>query len=257
MEAQMIPLNKIDPDAIKGIRPVRDESNSFQNLREAIRREGQRYPIIIRRLTADEIEAVKSRYPDSEAEYGIIDGQNRFSLADFENQEAILATVLEDDIPQDATERKIADTRMALNMNSAIPMSVLQKGKVIYDLEQETGKDITELGLLLFNVKSSMAYRYVQEYKKHKDIRRVIKKREKAVDSQILNDLAEAWNKIPHEETAFDFNDSKKCLEQIDLIKDLENRLGVIRRVLLAQDSVKTEIKLKKAALAKNVPLDE
>lgn len=253
----MIPLNKIDPDAIKGIRLVKDESNSFQNLREAIRREGQRYPIIIRRLTTDEIEAVKSRHPDSEAEYGIIDGQNHFSLAAFERDETILATVLEDDIPQDATERKIADTRMALNMNSAIPMSVLQKGKVIYDLEQETGKDITELGFLFFNVKSSMAYRYVQEYKNHKGIKRTVKQRKKAIDSQILNDLAEAWNKIPHEESAFDFNDAKKCMEQIELIKDLENKLGVIRRVLFAQDTVKEEIRRKKAALAKNVPLDE
>ena len=257
METQMIPLNKIAPEAIKGIRSVRDETNSFQNLREAIRREGQLSPIIIRRLATDEIEAVKERYPQSEAEYGIIDGQNRFYLASFERQDEILATILDNNTPQDATERKIADTRIALNMNSAIPMSVLQKGKVIYDLEQETGRDITELGLLLFNVKSSMAYRYVQEYKKHKDIRRTIKKREKAIDAQILNDLAEAWNKIPHEESAFDFNDAKKCMEQIDLIKDLENKLGVIRRVLLAQDTVKEEIRRKKVELAMNVPLDE
>lgn len=252
----MIPMAKISPTAIPRVRPVREYSNSFQELREAVISEGQQYPIVIRKLTADEIEAVKTLHPHSEAEYGIIDGQHRYFIAGFNHQNEILATVLTYDPPQDAIERKILDARWALKMNSAIPMTALQKGKILFELEKATGKNITELGLQLFNIKSSMAYKYVQDYKDHNGIKTVIKKREKSIGSQRLNDLADSWNQIPHEESAIDFNDAAKCLEQVEKIKDLEKKLGVIKRIILSQDSVKNEIKHRKDLLAMNVPID-
>ena len=43
MEAQMIPMEKINPTAIKRIRSVNESSNAFIELREAIRADGLPY----------------------------------------------------------------------------------------------------------------------------------------------------------------------------------------------------------------------
>ena len=48
MEVQLIPMEKISPTAIKRIRSVNENSNAFRELREAVRADGQHYPIIIR-----------------------------------------------------------------------------------------------------------------------------------------------------------------------------------------------------------------
>jgi len=253
MEAQMIPMEKISPTAIKQIRSVSEKSNAFRELREAIRADGQHYPIIIRKLTEEE-RSQEGISPENE--YGILDGHHRYDIASFDTQKEILASVLDYDTPNDAVERKIADTRIALIMNASVPMTALQKGKVLFELSEETNKNVVELGERIFGIKASMSYHYVNRYKKQHHIRTVIKRREHAIDEQMLNDLSDSWNQIPHELSEFDFNDASKCMSQIDKIKVLKEKLNVIEKVLLAQDSVKSMRSAIRGALEKNAPLE-
>ena len=253
MEAQLIPMEKINPTAIKRIRSVSESSNAFRELREAIRADGQHYPIIIRRLTEEE----RSQEGISpETEYGILDGHHRYEIASLDMKKEILASVLDCDAPNDTVERRISDTRIALIMNANVPMTALQKGKVLFELSEETNKNVVELGERIFGIKASMSYHYVNRYKKQHHIRTVIKRREHAIDAQMLNDLSDSWNQIPHELSEFDFDDASKCMSQIDKIKVLKDKLNVIEKVLLSQDSVKSERRSIRGALEKNVPLE-
>ena len=253
MEVQLIPIEKISPTAIKRIRSVNENSNAFRELREAVRADGQHYPIIIRKLTEEER---SQEGISSEKEYGILDGHHRYEIAAFDRKKEILASVLDYDTPNDTVERKIADTRIALIMNANVPMTALQKGKVLFELSESTDKNVVELGERIFGIKASMSYHYVNRYKKQKNIRTVVKRREHAIDAQLLNDLSDSWNQIPHELSEFDFDDASKCMSQIDKIKVLKDKLNVIEKVLLSQDSVKSERRSIKAALEKNVPLE-
>ena len=136
----MIDLNKIDSAAISPIRGINEESDGFKILEHAINRDSQQYPIVIRRLTEEE-KAVGG--VAQEVEYGIIDGHHRYKIAQANAQDKILATVL-DYVPSDERDIKIEDVKMALRMNSAIPMTTLQKGQILYRLTETTGKKIDE-----------------------------------------------------------------------------------------------------------------
>ena len=235
----MIDLNKIDPAAIRPIRGMNEESDSFKILEHAISQDSQQYPIVIRRLTEEEkrIDGVAQ-----EAEYGIIDGHHRYKIAQANVQDKILATVL-DYAPSDERDIKLEDVKMALRMNSAIPMTTLQKGEILYHLIEETGKNVEDLGKELFGLAKSMAYRCLNAYKRKNNILTVTKKREKKLNAQMIVDINEAWSKVPHNEKDVDTNDAEKCAEQLRNIESLEKHLAKLRRVLMAQEGVQDILK--------------
>ena len=239
MDALMIDLNKIDPAAISPIRGMNEESDSFKILEHAISQDSQQYPIVIRKLTEEEkrIDGVAQ-----EAEYGIIDGHHRYKIAQANVQDKILATVL-DYAPSDERDIKLEDVKMALRMNSAIPMTTLQKGEILYRLIEETGKNVEDLGKELFGLAKSMAYRCLNAYKRKNNISTVTKKREKKLNAQMIVDINEAWKKIPHKEKDVDTNDAEKCAEQLRNIESLEKHLAKFRRVLMAQEGVQYILK--------------
>ena len=235
----MIDLNKIDPAAISPIRGMNEESDSFKILEHAINRDSQQYPIVIRKLTEEEkrVDGVAQ-----EAEYGIIDGHHRYKIAQASAQDKILATVL-DYAPSDERDIKLEDVKMALRMNSAIPMTTLQKGEILYRLIEETGKTVEDLGKELFGLAKSMAYRCLNAYKRKNNISTITKKREKKLNAQMIVDINEAWSKVPHDEKDVDTNDAEKCAEQLRNIESLEKHLAKFRRVLMAQESVQDILK--------------
>ena len=235
----MIDLNKIDPAAISPVRGMNEESDSFKILEHAISQDSQQYPIVIRRLTEEEkrIDGVAQ-----EAEYGIIDGHHRYKIAQANVQDKILATVL-DYVPSEERDIKLEDVKMALRMNSAIPMTTLQKGEILYHLIEETGKNVEDLGKELFGLAKSMAYRCLNAYKRKNNILTVTKKREKKLNAQMIVDINEAWSKVPHDEKDVDTNDAEKCAEQLRNIESLEKHLAKVRRVLMAQEGVQDILK--------------
>ena len=235
MEAQMIEMYKIDPDAITPIRPVNEDAESFQILKEVITRDSQKYPIIIRRLT-DEDRANKS-IKDG-AEFGIIDGQHRFRIAQENGRHEILATIDDEEVPPVST-RKLEDVKIALRMNTGIPLTVIQKGKIIY--EMSNGKNIADIGEELFGLATAMAYRCVQAYKFANNIKTTNRSRTKVVSEEKLEDLGTIWDKIPRYESDIDFADVGKSVEQLDMIEQLEHKLGAIKRIFLNQTEIKDE----------------
>ena len=241
MEAQMIEMYKIDPEAISSIRPVDEESESFKVLNEVIRQDTQKYPIIIRRITDEDR---KNRNIKDGAEFGIIDGQHRFRIAQKNGKTEILASINDEEIPPMST-RKMEDVKIALRMNTGIPLTIVQKGKIIY--EMSNGKDIAEIGEELFGIATAMAYRCVQAYKVENNIKTSAKARNKVVTEKKLTDLGDIWNQIPRYESDIDFNDIGKSVEQLDMIEKLEHRLGAVKRIFLSKNDIKDEFtRLKK-----------
>ena len=167
----MVKMTEIDSEVISNIRKLKKKSRAYKILEYAIKQDGQLNPILIRQLTDTEKQTAKEG-----AVYGIIDGHHRYKIAQANSQDKILATVL-DYVPSDERDIKIEDVKMALRMNSAITMTTLQKGEILYRLTETTGKKVDELAEELFGIKTSMAYRCLNAYKKHNNISTVDKSR--------------------------------------------------------------------------------
>lgn len=238
---QMIELSKIDENIIKPIRSVLCNSNGFKALETAIREDGQRHPIILRRLTPEELTKAKA-----DAEFGILDGHHRYKIFQDNKQSSIGAIVLPDTTFTNQSARRVEDVKTALRMNSAIPMSPIQKGKVIFDLVQETDKSIIKLGEELFGLAKSMAYRCVNSYKKYKDMQTVKKTRKKTFNVDLIEKLQPLWEAIPKKKTDIDIENVDNCLKQIESLKNLENSLSQIRNMLANQKAVKDELNRRK-----------
>ena len=227
MEAQMIEMYKIDPEAISSIRPVDEESESFKVLSEVIKQDSQKYPIIIRRLNDED----RTNRPVKDgAEFGIIDGQHRFRIAQKNGQT--------EEIPPMST-RKMEDVKIALRMNTGIPLTVIQKGKIIYEMSD--GQNIADIGEELFGLATAMAYRCVQAYKFANNIKTTNRKRTLVVNEKKLADLEPIWDKIPRHDSEIDFGDVGKSVDQLDMIEKLEHKLGAIKRIFLTQNEIKDE----------------
>ena len=235
MKAQMIEMYKIDPDAITPIRPVNEDAESFQILNEVIKKDAQQYPIIIRRLTDED--RAKKPVKDG-AEFGIIDGQHRFRIAQKNNQTEILASIADEEVPPMST-RKLEDVKIALRMNTGIPLTVIQKGKIIY--EMSNGQDIADIGEELFGLATAMAYRCVQAYKFANNIKTTNRTRTTVVNEKKLTALGDIWEQIPHYESEIDFANVGKSVDQLDQIEKLEHKLGAIKRIYLTQTDIKDE----------------
>ena len=226
---QSVELNKIDPNIIKTIRPVHEKTIGFKALEAAINSNEQRHPIIIRRLSKTELESPQLK---AGAIYGIIDGHHRYRIAQKNNNDTILSTIISDDVSEDVTQTKLNDVKLALQMNSAIPMSTIQKGKIIHELENETGRPVIELGEELFGLAKSMAYRCVNAYKKYENIKTVKKTRKKHSDFSVIDEIRKNIEQIPLNPDTIDISNKEKCSMQIESINKLILQLRQLKKIL-------------------------
>ena len=221
MDSQWIKLYEIDPDAIVPIRGLNTESESYKGLEISITQDGQKNPIIVRRLT----DAEKSKAAPG-AIYGIIDGHHRYNIAKTNNFDAVLANI---ENRENSDENDYLDKVLAYRLNeAAIRMSSLEKGKVIYELIKLTGKDIPEIGKAVFNLEQSMSYRIVHTYKKSIGDLLVRKPHASKFDDQVLKD---AIKKLPTNPKNLKIKSREDCEEKLQAIKTAQlhlNRLKVL-----------------------------
>jgi len=169
---EMIELTKIDEYAIQAtnIRHLTNtlkdtESKKSSDLVESIKKFGQIYPIILRKLTDEEKEFAKEG-----AEFGVLDGHLRFEaittlgLKTTTKYKSIKAEIIEskeknketieeneeekrerlerEKIEKEAIEKKIA----MITNNARKEMQELEKAKTVYDLKNLEGKSYKQIG---------------------------------------------------------------------------------------------------------------
>lgn len=166
--------------------------------------------------------------------YGIIDGHHRYQVALDTHQEEILADIVPD---SDVLETDpFRDLRLAVRLNeSATKMTDIEKGKVIYELIRQTGKDAPRVAMEIFGVKTSMAYHCLNAYKKSIG-ETVISKPRRPVDFD-RERLAEACLAF-HKHTS-DPKNVDEYVTYLDEILTLERELRKYKKILLAQDGVR------------------
>ena len=229
METKYISLYEIDPDVIADIRPVKENKEGYKILEEAMKQDGQFTPITIRYLNDEEKAKAKEC-----AIYGIIDGHHRFNIAKNNNWEKILANI-------DTIEPSpLRDAMLAFRLNNtAIRMTVEEKGKAIEQLMNLTGQKANTIGETIFGLKTAMAYRCVQAYKNKKQHEN--KKESVGKCTFNANDLHNAINNIPNENPNLYDWDINKCIEQLEVIKKAESELRFYKRELLNKAGVKSK----------------
>ena len=231
MSVQNLKLNEIDSTVIAPIRSVNTDSTGYKKLKSAIEKDGQLHPITVRRLTEDEQQRTKNH-----ATYGIIDGQHRFQIAQNNGQDTISAEVYEcEDDEQNSAYRDIA---MAYRLNEAsIKMTSLDKGKVIYDLlEQSKGegsgktasrKEVAQIGEEVFGLKKTMSYAALRKYKENQGIETIDKPRESAFT---IEQFQQTLQGLP--QTQEDIGDSQKRAEQLEAVKKTQQQLKQLKKLL-------------------------
>lgn len=125
----------------------------------------------------------------------------------------------------------IRDIKLALRLNeSSIKMTNEEKGKIIYELMCETGKSAPDIADEIFGVKTSMAYRCLNAYKKSIG-EHVISKPRKTVNFEIKH-LKSAWKPISKlKELPINAEDCISCLNDVIAF---EKELRKYKRFLLA-----------------------
>ena len=230
-------LFEIDENIIRKVREIDELSDNYVILKNTIIEDGQRYPIVLRKLTEEEKSRAKPK-----AIYGIIDGHHRYHIASKSNKEEILADVLPDN---EELGNALSDIKLALRLNeSSIKMTNEEKGKLIYEMMLETGKNAQTVALELFGVKISMAYRCLNAYKKSIGAK-VVSKPRKIPDFKIKT-LKAAWSKISKVKNIPQNVD--ECISCLDDIANFEIELRKYKQILLAQDGVKDELHKRKSA---------
>ena len=194
----------------------------------AIIEDEQRHPITLRKLTEDERQRAKPG-----AVYGIIDGHHRYRVAIKSKKEDILADI----IPElnEQYGNTIRDIKLALRLNeSSIKMTNEEKGKIIYELMCETGKSAPDIADEIFGVKTSMAYRCLNAYKKSIG-EHVVSKPRKTIEFEIKH-LKSAWKPISKlKELPLNTEDCISCLNDVIAF---EKELRKYKRFLLAQNEI-------------------
>ena len=224
-----VPLSEINSHIIKPLREVDTTSDSYRILENGIIKDGQRHPITLRRLTNAELAQA-----DTGQIYGIIDGHHRYKVARNTHKEEILADIVSNsDVHENDPFR---DLRLAVRLNeSTTKMTEIEKGKVIYDLIHKTGKDAPRVAMEIFGVKTSMAYRCLNAYKRSIG-ETVISKPRSHVDFD-RERLAEAC--LSFYKRTSDPKNVDECIACLDEILALERDLRKYKKFLLAQDGVK------------------
>lgn len=234
-----IELSQIDENVIKKVREVNEYSENYSILRNTIIEDEQRYPITLRKLT--EAEQVRAK---PGAIYGIIDGHHRYRIASKSKKEEILADVLPDS-PENYEhyDSDIHDIKLALRLNeSSIKMTNEEKGKIIYELMCTTGKSAPDIADEIFGVKTSMAYRCLNAYKK--SIGEIVLSKPRNIEFNTKT-LKNAWRPISKIKTLPD--NIEKCISCLDNIADFEKELRKFKRALLAQNGVQEELNRRKS----------
>ena len=246
-EIKEIALNEINAEAIKDIRKVKNESNNaYKTLKNAIDKDGQQHPIILRELTSKEQEKSSKKG----TKYGIIDGHHRYKIALEMKKEAILSKVLP--LLGDEAEMDYRDTALAFRVNeSNIKMSKREKGKIISDLlEKNSSKNITEIGREIFGVGKTAAYDYVAEYRdlsesENNEKLELTKKsptetRGRKAENFNINNLMSAWEKLPKTEGEYLKEDLsfEDRIGYARAIRTLETQLRKLRKQVF-NDEVK------------------
>lgn len=220
---RFVDMSKIDPDIVFKIRTVSDaESERYQILKNAIESDGQKYPIVIRRLTSDEMAVSTKRG----AEYGIIDGHHRFEIAKSQGKSEILAEI--DNNKAD----EYHDIALAFRLNeSSIKMTPIEKGRVIYNL-MKGEKTADQIGEEIFGLKVAMAYRCVNLYKQSIGEKVISKPRNaegmhNKVFRKNFKDNLKNLHDIAKNKNALDsiLDDEEKCSETLRNIAAFEKQL--------------------------------
>lgn len=216
-----LPLRKISDSAIKvsQIRAVDKNSTHYTALVKQIKIDGQKIPIMIRRLRAQEI--------TEEYEYGILDGHHRFAALQELGKEKILAEVVE-------SENEITDliksTAPNLTHNS---LAGWQIGEILVKLKAMTNRKL-EYVAADFGIARSTAFKYQAAYKKHSE-KDVVERNE--TKSQIQYDPRELQQVIKN----FNCDDETDTLESYDRkmaqVKVLTDQLTAYKRYL--RDKIK------------------
>ena len=232
--AQFIPLEQISDKSIPTIRPVhRKNSVDYLQLKKGIEQDGQRQPIVLRKLTDDEKKISKNAV----AVYGIIDGHHRFAIAKDLKQKEILAVI---DIAEPSNAH---DTILAMRFNlSSIKMKPVEKGKVISDLLETLGGEsnqelVEKIGEEFFGLKKSMTYYCWRLYKKSIDEHTVEKPRENNFDVGQIRNLAQG---LPEDLKNISADDGLKQLENIKMI---EQQLKYLKKGIKNIEAVAEAIK--------------
>lgn len=237
--SQMIDLDKIDDSIITAIRNIKKDDKTYELLESAIKKDGQRHPITVRKLTEEE----KSKF-NSNAEYGIIDGHHRFSVAKNLGNTEISAEI------DEVEASPVRDLSLALQLNNtSIRMTPVEKGKVIFDLiklyeDMGQKKNAEEIGQDVFGLQTSMAYKCLQDYKRANHL--TTPKTETRKSKFSINSLQDAIKSLPTDENAITNANVQDCVNQLNVIRDVESQLRFYKSLLYDKDGVKEAYKNQK-----------
>ncbi|MBR6012993.1 MAG: ParB-like nuclease domain-containing protein [Selenomonadaceae bacterium] len=235
-------LSEIDPKAINLIREIKKKNNSdYKQLKNAIEKDGQQQPIIVRELN-DEEKAKLTKGKAKKIKYGIIDGHHRYMIAEEMKKDKISAVI------DKGESSPIRDSILAMRFNeSSIKMTSLQKGKVIYDLLKSmdiSNKEIIkEIGLQLFGLKAAMTYRCLQKYKISIGEETIEKPRENIFNKSEMDKI---YNLLPKDLENLSSISAEEGLKQLENIKLIEQQLKYLKKAISSLEQVKDDIKLKK-----------
>lgn len=243
MASQLIELDKISPSAIPLIRPLKPtDSEEYRKLAASIQRDGQKSPIHVRRLTDEERATVAEG-----VEFGIIDGHHRYDIAKntkgITTIEAIIQESGGNSIALDVNpnlKSYIYDVKMAFQLNDTnIPMSNIEKGAIMRQVMEVTGLKADVVGNLLFNVKSAMSYRYVQDYEKSIESQPVAQETPAVSLPYSQKDFTALLKSVPKSEKDIDLSNTEAAGKQLHAIRKLEEQLKALKKILSASDDVK------------------
>ena len=236
-----IPLFKIDENVLTKVREVNEYSENYAILFNSIIDDDQRYPIILRKLTQEE----RNKRTNFDAIYGIIDGHHRYRIALKNKKKDILAYIMPTPTNKDYdqndndTPQEFLDIRLALRLNeSSIKMTNEEKGKIIYDLMFKMGKSAPDIANKIFGVKTSMAYRCLNAYKK--SIGESVISRPKGIKDFKIKTLKTAWQPISKITTMP--TNIEECTTCLDDIAVFEKELRKFKRALLAQKDLQVKL---------------
>ena len=238
--SEMIPLDKIDDSVITAIRNIKKDDETYKLLESAIKKNGQRHPITVRKLT-DEEKAKAKENSNPNAEYGIIDGHHRFAVAKNLDNTEISAEI------DEVEASPIRDMSLALQLNNtSIRMTPVEKGKVIYDLinlynDMGQKKRAEEIGQEVFGLQTSMAYKCLQDYKRAKHL--ITPKTETGKSKFSIKSLQDAIKSLPTDENAITNADVQDCVKQLNTIRAVESQLRFYKSLLWDKDGVKDAYK--------------
>lgn len=243
MASQLIELDKISPSAIPLIRPLKPtDSEEYRKLAASIQRDGQKSPIHVRRLTDEERATVAEG-----VEFGIIDGHHRYDIAKntkgITTIEAIIQESGGNSIALDVNpnlKSYIYDVKMAFQLNDTnIPMSNIEKGAIMRQVMEVTGLKADVVGNLLFNVKSAMSYRYVQDYEKSIESQPVAQEIPAVSLPYSQKDFTVLLKSVPKSEKDIDLSNTEAAGKQLHAIRKLEEQLKALKKILSASDDAK------------------